>query len=674
MTEPSRTTASTGGPGGREPTTGHYHFGLLFTSAATATLGAVVAALYGAGSGSIVLSAAACQLSFAAVCFWFAIHAAYGRARIHVPPATEVAPKEPLLEPVQPVHQEPEPKPSLGWGDEEEDEAEGGWGDSPEEKAVEQREPWTREETDLARLQHLFALGAATLAFVLIPTIWVLVQAFRGDSTSFDTKNATAMGVIALAASCLWLVLARTFAGTPKAELPENMPLAMAARESYWAGIVVAAAAFGSLVWTPLQFYFGIAMLFWVLAVALELVIRLLAMRFTHGPEPTDFESPQHLSIREGMFVRGNPVASVFATIEAKFGVSFRSSWAIRFVRMATIPTVVVVLLMYWLMSGLVIVGVDEMGVRENFGKVSGEPLKPGLHVKMPWPFGRIVKYPVKRIEKMPIGFELEHDEPRAMLWTEPHAAKEFHLALGDGDEAVAVNAFLFYKIREDKEGFFDYVFGFQNADRIGEKNASVAALESYAYRVLMELTRDKRLHSDLDEDDPNAVPDVLSTDRTVFAKTLQDSLRKYAEEHRLGLEVVDVALVNLHPPVDAAAEYLEAISAEIDRGTFVLEAEGEANSALLEAEAEKSEMVSKAQIYKSQRVSEAQERQSQFERMYQQASNPALVKRQWYETLERVLLNKKLFLVDGGVAGGQGETIIDLRPIAAGDPAIDGD
>jgi regulator of protease activity HflC (stomatin/prohibitin superfamily) len=674
MTEPSKTTASTGGPGGREPTTGQYHFGLLFTAAATATVAAVVAAFYGVGSGSVALSAAACQLSFAAVCFWFAIHAAYARTRVHVPSPSVAAAEEPATEPVQPVHREPDASPSLGWGDEEVDEFESGWGDSPEEKIIEQREPWTREEADLARLQHSFALGAATLVFVLIPTIWVLLASFRTDPTSFDTKIATALGVLALAASCLWLVLARTFAGTPKTELPEKMSLAMAARESYWAGIVVAVAAFGSLVWTPLQHYLGIAMLFWVLAVGLELIIRLLAMRFAQGPEPTEFESPQHLSIREGMFVRGNPVASVFATIEAKFGVSFRSSWAIRFVRVATIPTIVAVLLMYWLMSGLVIVGVDEMGVRENFGKVSGEPLGPGLHVKMPWPFGRIVKYPVKRIDKMAIGFRVENDEPRALLWTEPHAAEEFHLALGDGDEAVAVNAFLFYKIREDEEGFFDYVFGFQNADGIGEENASVAALESYAYRVLMELTRDKRLHSDLEEDDPDAVPDVLSTDRTVFAKTLQESLRQYAEKHRLGLEVVDVALVNLHPPVDAAAEYLEAISAEIDRGTYVLEAEGEANSALLEAEAEKSGVVSKAEIYKSQRVSEAQERKSQFERMYQQASNPALVKRQWYETLERVLSKKKLFLIDGGVAGEQGETIIDLRPAVAGDPAIDGD
>ena len=42
---------------------------------------------------------------------------------------------------------------------------------------------------------------------------------------------------------------------------------------------------------------------------------------------------------------------------------------------------------------------------------------------------------------------------PRAFLWSKPHAKKEFALVLGSGTELVVVDAFVFYKIREDRQG-----------------------------------------------------------------------------------------------------------------------------------------------------------------------------------------------------------------------------
>ena len=43
-----------------------------------------------------------------------------------------------------------------------------------------------------------------------------------------------------------------------------------------------------------------------------------------------------------------------------------------------------------------------------------------------------------------------------------------------------------------------------------------------------------------------------------------------------LGIEVVDVALMGLHPPVEAAADYLDVISARIDADRVRVEALGE--------------------------------------------------------------------------------------------------
>ena len=49
-------------------------------------------------------------------------------------------------------------------------------------------------------------------------------------------------------------------------------------------------------------------------------------------------------------------------------------------------------------------------------------------------------------------------------------------------------------------------------------------------------------------------------------------------EENRLGVEIIDVALINLHPPIAVAGAYLDVISAEIDAVRYQAEALGDQN------------------------------------------------------------------------------------------------
>ena len=72
------------------------------------------------------------------------------------------------------------------------------------------------------------------------------------------------------------------------------------------------------------------------------------------------------------------------------------------------------------------------------------------------------------------------------------------------------------------------------------------------------------------------------------------------------GLEVVDVFLESIHPPVEVASVYQRIISAGIDAERIVINGENEAQIARLEAQLAQTAMVSKAKVEREQAVAAA--------------------------------------------------------------------
>ena len=291
----------------------------------------------------------------------------------------------------------------------------------------------------------------------------------------------------------------------------------------------------------------------------------------------------------------------------------------------------------------------NQLGIRETFGKAETTPLKPGLHLKLPWPMGRVLRYPVKTISTVPIGFVIGEGKTNqwetSLLWTKAHAQKEYNLALGDGTQFVAVNALLYFKIRENNKGLFDYAFEFSNPDD---------AMEAYAYRTLLEWTRSARLE------------DVLSVDRAEFAQNLEDSLRKYVEKNQLGIDIVDLALINLHPPLEVGKDYLDVISAQIDAERLQIEARGVGLATLAEAEEKSLELEKNAKEAAARQVGAAYEESAQFVALGKgfSAAPDAMLLRLWYEALETALSGKRLIIVDEAISKQPGGILFDGRPV----------
>ncbi|MFV0446621.1 MAG: SPFH domain-containing protein [Planctomycetaceae bacterium] len=598
--------------------------GLLTMALVVTVAAAVGAAAWGVRSESPMALAVALQFSLAAVAVWGARDAASLRLRGEA------------LDKMSVVQPQPAATSDVLAGD---------------DCVHAQNELSEFDGEDLAR--ELEEARSVHFLFLAAPTLLVgFLAAFR-LATAWSRWSATgdqsALATIFLLSACGWHTLARIFQGVPEEDLPEAKGIAEALRESTWSTLI---AGIGLLVGSAVpaaSFWSMTAIVAWVVIVAAEQALRaVLGWCLPRSDEP--FRSPVRLLLREAVLMRSNPIASLFAAIEQRSGLSLRSSWALAFIRQALRPTAIAVALLVWGVSSLAVVDSHQWGVQEHFGRVVGDPLPPGLHAALPWPLGRVRVLPVKTVSTMQIGFRDENVSGRmaankALLWTRPHN-EEFALVLGTGTELVAVNAVVYYKISETPKAFRDYIYYAQSPEQ---------ALEAFAYEILTEETRTRSL------------AEILTLDRAAFVNRIRKSLQQRAGENRLGLEVIDVALVNLHPPVDAAGDYLDTISAAIDADRDEIEARGQVAVERFGAQQERQRLVSQARIEADRRLGTAAASTAAYQaarEIYDQEGK-AFQTRLVLESLGELFRGKRLVLIDRELAQGASEILVDLRNLA---------
>ena len=322
-----------------------------------------------------------------------------------------------------------------------------------------------------------------------------------------------------------------------------------------------------------------------------------------------------------------NPIQSVFSGIEETFGVDVRSSWALGFLRRVAFSLIVGLAAFAWGMSSFVVVDESQLAVRERFGKVkTGEVLQPGLNVGLPWPFDRVRVVDTQRVRSMPLGFSGAKTEVNS-LWTQYHAAEEYNLLIGDGRDLVTVNVELQYRVSD----IHDWIYGCQNPEE---------ALQTLAYRVLMQSTVDRTLD------------EVLSQDIGNFSGDMMKALQEQVDAKGLGVELVSLDLRGLHPPVALATEYQSVISAQLDRKTYVIDAEAFRESTLPKAKSDAEAAVRTASAESLERLAEANGEAIAFQTLEAQYDvNPSLYRfRRRLETLEEVLPEKAYHLLDSRI------------------------
>jgi regulator of protease activity HflC (stomatin/prohibitin superfamily) len=157
----------------------------------------------------------------------------------------------------------------------------------------------------------------------------------------------------------------------------------------------------------------------------------------------------------------------------------------------------------------------------------------------------------------------------------------------------------------------------------------------------------------------------LLTADRESFARRFATELQGLCDAEGLGLEILHVGFISLHPPVGIAQAYEDVVSAEIERGTLVVQARADRERSLPAAQAEASREVQDAEGEAARRLADARGAAAGFVaalRAHQAA--PALFRfRRRLEAVEEALPDRRLFVIDQRLGAATGDLWIDLRP-----------
>ena len=145
----------------------------------------------------------------------------------------------------------------------------------------------------------------------------------------------------------------------------------------------------------------------------------------------------------------GQKGSGALTWLEQHTGISMRSLWSLKFIKMILPSCAMAVLLLVWLSTCVVQVETYQQGALYRFGSLAREDiLEPGLHFKLPVPFEEVKIYNVTQPQGMIVGYEGDVNN-KNNLWTRPHEGEEQALLLGNGNELVAINLKITYRISD---------------------------------------------------------------------------------------------------------------------------------------------------------------------------------------------------------------------------------
>jgi regulator of protease activity HflC (stomatin/prohibitin superfamily) len=464
-------------------------------------------------------------------------------------------------------------------------------------------------------------------------------------------------------AFCL-MVLERTVSATPPGRLPEVPRLAALLRLPavvIFAHIaIIVADGFG----LPVRTLAAAVVAIFLYGVAAELGIRTLAVWFLPPPVPEAARAAigsaaaallQPGALRPGEMAR---------RMRSQFGIDITRSWAVAYARAAAAPVLLVLLLFTWGLSGVARINLDQRGSYERFGAPVAM-LRPGLHVLLPWPFGRVrlVEYGV--VHALPIGTTLESgaaqvdtstaDGPAPAsanrLWDQQSTNDTSYVIASEiGDrqsfETVSVNMTVLYRIGLDDLSARRALYGAID---------SASLVRAFAGRELSHFFATRTLLA------------VLGERNEEIATQLRGALQADLDRAESGLQVVALVVESLHPPSGAATAYRGVQTEQIVASMRYSDEMGRAQSTLSVAAAQAHDMRDNAEAAAAELVSSASvERwQSSADTLAFRSSGSAFLVERYFANLSAALSKASLEIMDSRL-GGSTTPILDLRPAAA--------
>lgn len=295
-----------------------------------------------------------------------------------------------------------------------------------------------------------------------------------------------------------------------------------------------------------------------------EMLINLL-LGVYRPRRPGDLPRPAFDSRLLGLLTSPESLAKALGeAINYQFGFEVSRSWFYQLLARAVTPLVLFGIIVLWLATSVVVVGPHQQAIVTRVGQISGGPRGPGLHFKLPYPFGTVERFDVGRVHQIEIGSAPRGlKEGAALLWTNPHVEE------GSKEDFLVTAPTVTAGVRNLR--------GIEQADAVSIPGMSLIGGQVVVQYRISDLEQFVRHTQDPDqmlqrlaEREVNEyfvthdIDALLGRGRLVAGEALRESIARRARSHALGLEVLFVGLSALHPPQDSevAAEFHKVVAA----------------------------------------------------------------------------------------------------------------
>ena len=304
-------------------------------------------------------------------------------------------------------------------------------------------------------------------------------------------------------------------------------------------------------------------------------------------------------------------------------------------------------LLAAYVLSGLHTVRIGEVGVVQHFGRVVRPVEQPGLHWRLPVPFGRHRTVGTANVRRVEIGFRTtpgEFTDPPAYEWNLQHRGgryerqdKEADVWAGD-ENLVDVNMVVQYRVTDALAAVFV----------IGDGTAAESKWD-----VLVRDVAEAALRAEMSS---RPIEAVLNEQRLILEGAIRERMDAALTSYGAGLSVGKVCLADVHPPLEVVPDFRDVVSALEEKEALINQAQAYQyeTEALARGQAAEQELAARA--YQADRTAKAAGEAQRFTDVaaaYRAA--PELTHlRMYLETVEQALAGRRKIILDRAPDGAR--------------------
>ncbi len=294
-----------------------------------------------------------------------------------------------------------------------------------------------------------------------------------------------------------------------------------------------------------------------------------------------------------------------------------------------------------YLLSGLHVVRMGEIAVVQHFGKIVRPEEPPGLHYRLPWPFGRHRRVRPAEVRRVEVGFRTipgSFEEPPAYEWNVQHRggrserqAEEATVLTGD-ENLADVNLVVQYRVSDPTAALM----------RVGEFTSGGTSKWDAVVRAVAEAGLREVMSR-------RSIDSVLSDERSEIEEEIGRRIAAVLEAYDAGFSVESVCLGDVHPPFEVVSEFREVVKAREEKEAKINQAEAYQYERQALARGKSEQTVLAAEASGADRTHKSRGRADRFAAVARACSqHPELTRLRLYlEMVERALAGRKKVIVD---------------------------